>query len=116
VFIFGVLEFDRFMLVVLVGAMSGMVFGVCLRYVRGEFRPVGSTSGFHFLDFFFGEFRNFDDGRFLGFLGALIGVFFRIFFVEVGSADNGIGFRFFRSFFVLGFHETGGQRGDLIFV
>jgi hypothetical protein len=41
---------------------------------------------------------------------------FRLFFVEFGAAYDGVGFRFFLGLFVLGFDETGGERGDLIFV
>ena len=109
VFVLDMFLFNMFMLVVLVCAMSGVVFGMFLGYVRGEFRPVGSASGFDFRDFFFGEFRNRSDGLFLG---ARI----RLFFIEFGSADDSIGLRFFGGFFMLGLCEIGGQRGDLIFV
>jgi hypothetical protein len=43
-------------------------------------------------------------------------LFFRFFFIEFGAADDGIGFRFFLRLFVLGFDETRGESGDLIFV
>jgi len=104
------------LLAMLERAMFGVVFGVFLSHVRGEFRAVGSTSGFDFGGFFFGEFRDLSDGCLLGFLATLIRVFFGFFFVEFGAADDGIGFGFFRSFFVLGFDETGSECGDLIFV
>ncbi len=41
---------------------------------------------------------------------------FGVFFVELGAADDGIGFRRFRSLFLLSFDEARGQGGDLIFV
>jgi hypothetical protein len=103
---------DMFMLAVLVRTMCGVVFGVLLSHVRGEFRPVGRASGFDFLDFFLGEFRNFSDRCFFRFFR----LFFCFFFVEFGAADDGIGFRFFLRLFVLGLDETGGECGDLIFV
>ena len=44
-----------FRLAVLVRTMGVVVFGVSLRHIRGEFRPVGRTSGFDFFGFFLGE-------------------------------------------------------------
>ena len=106
--------FVRFVLVR--SPVNGVVFGVFLGYIRCELRAVGGAAGLDFLDFFLGEFGNFGDGRFLGFFRNFFCLFFRFFFVEFGAADDGIGFRFFGGFFVLGFDETGGERGDLIFV
>jgi hypothetical protein len=36
-------------------------------------------------------------------------------FFELGAADDGIHFDFFRGFFVFGFDEISGQRGNLVF-
>jgi hypothetical protein len=123
VYMIDVLMCDMFMLVVLgllfamlVRAMFGVVFGMFLGNVRSEFRAVGSASGFDFRDFFFRELRDGGDIRFFGFLGTIVRLFVRLFFFEFGAANNGIGFRSFRSFFVLGFDETGGECGDLILV
>ena len=77
---------------------------------------VDGTSGFDFRRFFFGEFRNSGHRGFLSFLGATVCLLFRLFFFKFGAADNGIGFCFFRSLFVLGFDETGSECGDLVFV
>jgi hypothetical protein len=88
----GVFILDMFMLDVLVSAVSGVMFGVFLSHVRGEFRPVGSASGLDLLDFLFGEFRDCGGGCSLG---TFVRLFFRLFFFEFGSADDGIGFRFF---------------------
>jgi len=49
VFVIDVFTLDVFML-----AVSSIMFGVFLSHVGGEFRPVGSATGFNFLDFFFG--------------------------------------------------------------
>jgi len=99
-------------LVMLLLAMGGVVLGVFLSHVRGEFRAVGGAAGFHLLGFFLGEFRNSGDYCFFRFVRLL----FCFFFVEFGAADNGIGFRHFRGFFVLGLDKARGKRGDLIFV
>jgi hypothetical protein len=120
-FMFGVFEvsvfvLNMFWLAVLAFAVRGVVFGVFLRHVGGKFRAVGGASGFDFLDFFLGEFRNFGDYRGFRFFRLLFGLFFGFFFVEFGAADDGIGFRFFLRLFVLGFDETRGESGDLIFV
>jgi hypothetical protein len=104
------------MLIDVMRAMSSIVFGVCLRYVRSEFRPVGRASGFDFLGFFLGEFGNFGDYRGFRFFCLVFGLFFRFFFVEFGAADDGIGFRFFLRLFMLSFDETGGESGDLILI
>jgi hypothetical protein len=48
---------------VFVFAVRGLVFGVFLRHVGGKFRTVGGASGFDFLDFFLGKFRNLGDYR-----------------------------------------------------
>src|SRR6266436_4771809 len=88
------------------------LLGGFLSHVRGEFRAVGGAAGFHLLGFFLGEFRNSGDYCFFRFVRLL----FCFFFVEFGAADNGIGFRHFRGFFVLGLDKARGKRGDLIFV
>jgi len=113
---FGVLVFAMFMLAVSVLAMRCVVFGVFLSHVRSEFRPVGRPSRFDFLDFFLGEFRNFSGLRFFCFFRSNFGLLFRLFFVEFGAPDDGIGFRFFLCLFVFGLDETGSECGDLIFV
>jgi hypothetical protein len=100
----------------LVRAVFGVVFGMFLSHVRREFSAVGGASSFYFRDFFLGEFRDLNDWSLFGFLSTFFGMFFRVFFFKFGAADDGIGLRFFRSFFVLGFHETGSEGGDLIFV
>jgi len=117
------LVLGMFMLVVLglifamlMRAKFSVVFGMFLSHVRREFGAVGGASSLYFRDFFFGEFRDLSDWSPFGFLGAFFGVCFRVFFFEFGTADDGIGIRFFRSFFVLGFDETGSEGGDLIFV
>lgn len=118
-----VIVFRGFLFVVLVlmfvqfvRTMFGMVFGVCLSNVGGEFGAVDGASGFDFRGFFFGEFRDAGDRGFFCFLGAFIGMVFRVFFFKFGATDDGIGFRFFRGFFVLGFDETGSEGGYLILV
>jgi hypothetical protein len=100
---------------VLLPAMSRVMLGVFLSDVRGEFRPVGGASGFHFLGFFLGKFRNARDYCFFCFF-RFFRLFFRFFFVKFGAADDSIGFRHSRGFFVFGLDEAGGERGDLIFV
>src|SRR5712692_764116 len=67
VFILNVFMVDMFVLVVLMLTVSGMMFGMFLGHVRGEFRPVGSAAGFDFRGFFFGEFRNLGNCCFLSF-------------------------------------------------
>jgi hypothetical protein len=119
-----VLDVLVFVMLVLVGrvfvqfvrAKFGVVFSMRLGYVGGEFGAVDGASGFDFCGFFFGEFRDSRDRRFFSFLGTLIGTFFRFFFFKFGAADDGIGFCSLRSFFVLGFDESGSERGDLVFV
>ncbi len=108
---FGVLVFAMFML-----AMRCVVFGVFLSHVCSKFRPVGRPSRFDFLDFFLGEFRNFSGLCFFCFFRSNFGLLFRLFFVEFGAPDDGIGFRFFLCLFVFGLDETGSECGDLIFV
>ena len=109
---FDVLVFDMSLLAVLVGAVSGVVLGVLLSHVRGKFRAVGRTASFDFLGFFLGELRNFRNDGFLD----LFGLLFVFFFVKFSAADYGIGLRLFLRFLMLGLDETGGERGDLIFV
>jgi hypothetical protein len=91
------------------------VFGAFLRDVRGELCTVGGTACFDFLGFFRGELRYLS-----GFRGRCFFRFVRLFFVlilfEFGTADDGIGFRFFLRLFVFCFHETGSERGDLILI
>src|SRR5258708_23419924 len=67
VFILNVFMVDMFVLVVLMLTVSGMMFGMFLGHVRGEFGPVGSAAGFDFRSFFFGEFRNLGNCCFLSF-------------------------------------------------
>ena len=110
-FSFDVLVFDMFLLAVLVRAVSGVVFGMLLSHVCGKFRAVGGTASFDFLGFFLGELRNFCNDGFLDLFGMLF-----VFFVKFSAADYGIGLRLFLRFLVLGLDETGGERGDLIFV
>jgi hypothetical protein len=43
-------------------------------------------------------------------------VLFRVLFFEFGATNDGISFRYLRSFFVLGFDETGSKGGHLVFV
>ena len=90
--------------------MSSGVFGMLLSHVRGKFRAASGAAGFDFLGFFRGELRNFRDDGFFGFC------LFFLFFVEFGAADDGVSFHCVRGFFLLGFDETGGERGDLILV
>src|SRR5258708_10285260 len=116
VVILKVVMVGMFVLVVLMLAVSGMMFGMFLGHVRGEFGPVGSAAGFAFRSFFFGEFRNLSNCCFLSFFRFFFCLFFCFFFVEFGIADDGIDFRCFRSLFLLGFDEAGSQRGNLIFV
>jgi len=120
VFVLDVLVFVMLVLglvfVQFVRAKFGVVFSMRLGYVGGEFGAVDGASGFDFRGFFFGEFRDSRDRRFFSFLGTLIGKFFRIFFFKFGAADDGIGFCSLRSFFMLGFDESGSERGDLVFV
>src|SRR2546427_12121466 len=71
-FLVGMLRLEVFVLVVLMLAVSGIMFGVFLSHIRSEFRPVGSAAGFNFRGFFFREFRNLGDCCFL--------IFFRTFF------------------------------------
>lgn len=97
---------------VIMSSVNGVVFGVFLGHVRGEFRAVGGAPGFHFLDFFFREFGYFRSRGFFSFFRWL----FRFFFVEFGAADDGVGFRFFGGFFVLGFDKAGGESGNLVVV
>jgi hypothetical protein len=111
-FVLDLIMLDMFLLAVLVLAMRGVVFGVFLSHVRGEFRAVGRSSSFDFLDFFLGEFGDFSDWRCFLFFR----LFFRFFFVEFGATNDGIGFRFLLCLFVFGLDETGGECGDLIFV
>jgi hypothetical protein len=115
-FVVSVFVLNMFSFAVLVFAVCGVVFGVFLRHVGGKFRAVGRASGFDFLDFFLGEFRDFGDYRGFRFFRLVFGLFFRFFFVEFGAADDGIGLRPFLRLFVLGFDETGGESGDLILV
>jgi hypothetical protein len=42
-------------------------------------------------------------------------LFFRFVLFENSPAHESIGFRFGGGFFVFGFHEIGGERGNLIF-
>jgi len=76
VFIPKVFMVDMFVPVVLMLTVSGMMFGMFLGHVRGEFRPVGSAAGFDFRGFFFGEFRNLGNGRFLSFFRFFFCLFF----------------------------------------
>jgi hypothetical protein len=117
VFVLDVLVFVMLMLmfVQFVRAKFGVVFSMRLGYVGGEFGAVDGAPGFDFGGFFFGEFRDSGDGCFFGLLSTIVCVFFRFFFIEFGAADDGIGYSL-RSFFVLGFDESGSERGDLIFV
>ena len=66
---------DMFVLVMLM-TVSGMMFGMFLGHVRGEFRPVGSAAGFDFRGFFFGEFRNPGNCCFLSFFHFFFCLFF----------------------------------------
>jgi hypothetical protein len=61
---------DQFVVVVL--AMCGVVLGVFLSNIRGEFGAVGGASGFDFRGLFFGEFRNWCGRRFFCFLDPFV--------------------------------------------
>ena len=87
------------------------MFGTFLRHVSREFRAIGSASRLDFLGFFLGELRAFLRMSFL----RSAGFFFRVVLLEDRSAGKSVSFRFLRGFFVLGFGEIRGQRGDLIF-
>ena len=115
-FMFGLFVVSVFVLNMFNLAECGMVFGMFLRDVGGKFRPVGRAPSFDFLDFFLGEFRDFGGCCGFRFFCLVFGLFFRFFFVEFGTADDGIGLGFFLRLFVLGFDETGSESGDLIFV
>jgi hypothetical protein len=108
-FLVGVLCLEVFVvdMFVLMLTVSGMMFGMFLGHVRGEFRPVGSAAGFDFRGFFFGEFRNLGNCCSLGFSHVFFCLFFCFFFVEFGTADDGIDFRCFRSLLLLRFDEAG---------
>jgi hypothetical protein len=117
VFVLDVLVFVMLVLMFfeLMRAVFGVVFSMFLSYVGGEFGAVYGTAGFDFRGFFFGEFRNPGDGTFFGLLSAIVGLFFRFFFIEFDAADDGIGYSL-RSFLVFGFDETGSECGDLVLV
>jgi hypothetical protein len=80
------------MFVQLMRAMFGVVFGMRLGNISGEFGAVDGASGFDFRGFFFREFRDSGYRGFFSFLGPLIFMFFRVFFIEFGAADDGIGY------------------------
>ncbi len=116
VFVVEVFVLVPLMLVVLMFTVSGIMFGVFLSHIRGEFRPVGSAAGFDFRRFLFREFRDLGNCCFLSFFGNFLCLFFGFFLFEFGTTDDGIDFRCFRSLFLLGLDETGGERGNLILV
>src|SRR5258708_5271746 len=76
VFILNMFMVDMFVLVVLMLTVSGMMLGMFLGHVRGEFRPVGSAAGFDFRGFFFREFRNLSNCCFLSFFCLFFCLFF----------------------------------------
>jgi hypothetical protein len=85
-----------------------------VREVRFGFGAIDGALLFDILRFFRGEFGDFFGMNFLC-LGMLLFRFFFL-FLKFGAADNGVGLRLCRSFFVFGFDETGGQRGHLVFI
>jgi len=105
-FAFGLFLFFQDFLVL---AQGCDMFGGFLCDICGEVRTISGAAGFHFGNLLRAEARGVLSLRFLGFL-------FGIFVFEDGAADDGIGLGLCRGFFVLGFHEIGGQSGDLIFV
>lgn len=91
------------------------VFRVFVRGVSFSLRTIGCVLFFDFLCFFFGEFRRFLGENFCRFPRFFFFSLSFCFVFEFGAADDGIGLCVVLGFFVLGFGEISGQRGDLVF-
>ena len=86
------------------------VFGAFLRRVRCEFRSVGGAAGFHLFGFLLGKRGDFFGMNFSSLFG-----FFFLFLDKFSAANERVGLRFCRGFFVFSLHKVSGQCSNLIF-
>jgi hypothetical protein len=112
-----------------VKSKRGMMFGALVSGISFGFRTIGRAAFFDLGGFVVGELRNFGGTRFFcfvfritfGFAFRLVFLYFLDFlnfflFFKNRPAGDSVSLHDFSHFFLLGFHEAGRERRDLIFI